>query len=794
MTGANVKALGQHFTPPAVAQVLGALSLRRDTTRIVDPTCGNGQLLIEALRQFPGSGRYDVVGVELDRGHAVVAKRQLTALGSRARVRIVSDDVFQAAAGVGARGCRGPLIGFDAVIGNPPYVRYQASDAAGNHGVAPGSIDMKTRVAKRIRSCLLSSSLSRPVASLDELLNATEPWLAKRDAPEILDPLERDWIRLVTNYSGLADLALPVWLLSRALSKPGGVVGLVTTESIYNRMYGKLLRYFMLRFMEPVLTIRQEGRGWFPNAQVRAAVVVVRRRTDSAARMSLRERASIAGGRVPHVTLMRTANLATQDGFDELSRRLGLEPDLPEPQRSSRIASAMLEGKSFDGAWVIEQQTEQLLIQRLIDDLGGVRGELLTRLEGPCTRQVTCVSSGTMSPAHRYFTAVFKSKVPSTTRFVPLALLADVHQGLRTGCNRFFYVPATADAVHEWMRWRANETDRKSGKLASTSDSAVVSVSLPGIGRRDVPCAYLRPTIKSQGEARLWEKSGQPPTTFLVAAGTGTRAVDLKALRSLPPGWLAVWKTDGLHRLPQVLDEYISIAETWDLQSPSGPVRPFELSAVAPNVRIPDGNKHRSMENQPPMPSWWYSLTLKERHVAPVFVSRVNSESIHAFANHPRYPFVVDANFSTLTPNGEWSSHQLVAYLNTTMAAVWLERHATPMGGGALKVEAAHLRELPVPLLSSACMQELSVIGRRMTSQAFDAGGPTLSRQATEAVARGMLAGARTDRACDQAEEALQVMRTARAPRDTSSLLAGFEKSTSAVCSFPDATQGAQLA
>jgi hypothetical protein len=95
-------------------------------------------------------------------------------------------------------------------------------------------------------------------------------------------------------------------------------------------------------------------------------------------------------------------------------------------------------------------------------------------------------------------------------------------------------------------------------------------------------------------------------------------------------------------------------------------------------------------------------------------VPRVNGKGVEAFSNHQQSPFVVDANFSTLFESDSWPTPMLLAYLNSVLVEAWLEEHATPMGGGALKVEAAHLRNLPTPELSADSMARLGVLGDAM--------------------------------------------------------------------------------
>ncbi len=86
----DVAELGQVFTPPAVVDAM--LALRRNSGRVLEPSCGDGAF---ALR-LPGC-----VALELDPRHAPPGA--------------LCQDFFAYA----------PTRKFDTIIGNPPYVRFQ---------------------------------------------------------------------------------------------------------------------------------------------------------------------------------------------------------------------------------------------------------------------------------------------------------------------------------------------------------------------------------------------------------------------------------------------------------------------------------------------------------------------------------------------------------------------------------------------------------------------------------------------------------------------------------------------
>lgn len=120
------KARGAYFTPPAIADFLARWAIGGNPeARVLDPSCGEAAFLVAAgahLRELgaaaPDPGR--LVGVDVHEGSLDAAGRELAAHGLRAR--LVAADVFELVP-PGRPGA--PLPAMDAVVGNPPFIRYQ---------------------------------------------------------------------------------------------------------------------------------------------------------------------------------------------------------------------------------------------------------------------------------------------------------------------------------------------------------------------------------------------------------------------------------------------------------------------------------------------------------------------------------------------------------------------------------------------------------------------------------------------------------------------------------------------
>lgn len=114
------KRLGAWYTPAALAEPLAAWAIRRPDDRILDPSCGDGAFLAAAadrLRRLGGgaAAHGELAGFDIDGGAARAAAERLRAAG-RPDARIESADFLA---------CDPAQRPFDAVVGNPPYIRFQ---------------------------------------------------------------------------------------------------------------------------------------------------------------------------------------------------------------------------------------------------------------------------------------------------------------------------------------------------------------------------------------------------------------------------------------------------------------------------------------------------------------------------------------------------------------------------------------------------------------------------------------------------------------------------------------------
>jgi adenine-specific DNA methylase len=121
------KARGAFFTPEPIAEYLAAWAVADNPqARVLDPTCGEAVFLLAAGRHLLAAGCEPkdlderLFGVDLHSSSLDEARSLLKADGLDARLKV--DDFFSVPTPA-QLGC--PFPEMDAVIGNPPFVRYQ---------------------------------------------------------------------------------------------------------------------------------------------------------------------------------------------------------------------------------------------------------------------------------------------------------------------------------------------------------------------------------------------------------------------------------------------------------------------------------------------------------------------------------------------------------------------------------------------------------------------------------------------------------------------------------------------
>jgi hypothetical protein len=633
---ARRKQLGQYFTGLRTGRLLAALAVRRGQNRIVDPMAGHGDLLESAaerakrLRLNP----HELMGVEIEPEAARLGQWRVERCAKEfgfARGSFIHGDAFATTTW--------PSLGrFDLVITNPPYVRYQM--------LSNGDRDESMK-----------------------LLNADETRRALERLADQMAPPEEGliWRSLIRSYSGLADLSVPSWFLCGLLTAPSGVLALVVPQTWLNRDYARIARYFFLRLFQPLAVVQESGQRWFRDALVPVSLVVGRRLSSAEALIPLLQRSNF-GKSTPFAEIDSTAASACSHVGS------AFQGDDPEGEFAAWLdrGTGTRVGLSLKRvSW--ESQRDEVI--------AATKGaEWLRRLEGDLsTGKIEVPSAGVLpaSIAHHLPADYLRNSRPLSLE--PIR----VGQGLRTGCNAFFYVDVA-------------------GEVTDGESVPILTHDLFNRKRIEIPAAALKPVLRKQSEL----SNIQIATNALRG-----RLLDLRRwlLPENAPSDEAA-RQNAWQVMPKALAEYVRRAARTHVVRGKTRIMIPSLSAVKPNGLGPDETTKSPLLLRDDVARMWYMVPdFSPRHMAALCVPRIIHDEPSAILNSEP-PVLIDANFSTLWCEGNgWSAEAVFAILNSTWGELCMEALAATLGGGALKLEATHLRQLPVPSFSESQKQSLRI-------------------------------------------------------------------------------------
>lgn len=493
---------------------------------------------------------------------------------------------------------------------------------------------------------------------------------------QTLSPADRDaFLVLAEHYSGLSDLAVPSWILCAALVKVGGTLAMVVPDAWLNRDYASVVQYLLARWFRVEYIVEDAHAAWFPDAQVKTTLLVARR---------IPARASVSyWDKEEYLHMVLPSSLATADslvGRSDLGNKK--QPELGFAKMAASVLKGSRESLLPGVLW-----HKVKIADKAAAAVARGRGEEWFRCLEP---------EAPANDSNCYFLPpVLAGWFGDYRDFTNLSEIGvEVGQGLRTGANEFFYAEVTkvgAQASHV--------------RLSKLFDSASVSI----------PSACVPRVVRKQSDL---------PEGF---------AIDPAAIKGVAlafHGW-ALPEDAGAAKakpLPHSAADHIRVAARTSIDGPGSKLLPL-LTAVSPNVRASNGRTGAPAR-------FWYMLPdFAPRHRPDLFIARVNAQRPRILLN-PNRTALVDANFSTVwvREKAVVSPYALLAFLNSSVAALLFEHLGSVMGGGALKLESTHVRTMPVPRLSPKCWQVLDVLGKKLA----EAGGEKVLRRIDAEVCKAM--------------------------------------------------------
>lgn len=598
------KRYGQYFSGEKVASLLVALlPYNLHFKSIIDPMVGSGDLLFAAKSRYHSAEK--IVGIDIDREVLNLCKKKIP------DVEISIEDAFTSKKIKESNG-------WDLVITNPPYVRYQTLKTNGDIGLPNGE-----ELRRHLLECITDS--------------------------KILDEEERRlYFDISKHYSGLSDMAVPSWILCASIVKKGGYLAMVVPETWLNREYALPIHYLLLRCFEIIVVAKDTESVWFKNAEVRTCLVIARRKSNERLQLSYKET----------LLLDLNAELAGKDSLVDNLLYNGLEK-YDALDEILKLKSDTV-GKGFS----IKTMSSSALFPELMKELylrSWIRDEdrLKIKVNDKLPKEI-------------------KSLVESAND-IEYNTLEEcgwcLGQGMRTGANEFFY----ATIILESGEKKLVQTEQWHGKKIL------------------VDSVNVRRTLKNRREVKHLCVDFNDLNKCIFYIQEQVRKEDLNRISNSV--------IDNYDVMDVELDDYISDAENYI--SPSRKKFFRELSAVKTNEKKDSEGYVR----------FWYMLPpLKERHIPNLCVPRICGNSAEALyiRQSVENEIVVDANFITLWNSDFSAQMRAYALLNSTWAKCYLEVIGTTMGGGALKIEASHMRKLLFPKISQEKKLELETAGNML--------------------------------------------------------------------------------
>ena len=568
---------------------------------IIDPMVGKGDLLSAVVAK--ATKNVQMLGVEIDEPVAIACQNRLP------QANIICEDAFQSKAVITEKG-------WDLVITNPPYVRYQLQND--DNSVMP--------TGNAIRDNLFT------------LLNQ----LSYLDAEE-----KQLLLQITQNYSGLSDMAVPSWILCASLVKAGGILAMVVPETWLNREYAKPIQYLLLKTFDVLTIARDVNACWFDNALVRTCLIVAKKKKIVPLSETSGEKTlfvDLGAGLVGERSLVDNLTWNGLSGEKALIDLL-----------TSKVNAA-------DNDFVLESRSTMSLFPQMLAS----------------QRIPKWMSSGDFqaqnnaSQLPRELDSILNS-VPEQAYMTLGDLRIHCGQGLRSGANEFFYLEIAGEADDKYSLFTSKWFGR--GRTIEVPKKFIIRCVQ---NRRQVTGLVANPQTLETGV--LYLQDHIRPQDFNVCTHNAAERYKV---------------------LPSALNDYISTAEKY--KNPRG-ISFREYSAVKPNEKKINSKYER----------FWYMLPqLAPRHLPNLCITRVSSTAADCvyIPQSEENPIAVDANFVTLWGSSEETIKICLALLNSTWSKCYLELLCTVMGGGALKIEASHVRQLLFPKLNRRQLQRLSKYG-----------------------------------------------------------------------------------
>ncbi len=422
---------GQFYTRPEVVDIINAFAIRNGEATVLDPGCGGGTFLVRAYarkrRLAPRLGHQallaGVYGTDISPFAAHLstinlATRDLVEEANYPRVRrgdffdlVLGEEFLLLPGRKRAESVTVPL--FDAIVGNPPYVRQEDVPA-----------DAKVRYSARAKASGLLAG-------------------------------------------GRSDLHVYFWGHALSLMKPDATLGFLASSQWLDAEYGFQLQAWLLEHFRIRAIIESRGEPWFVGARVETAATIAEREADSKARDDNLIR--FVQVRRPMAELLQgdDTNAGALQAAEEMRDAiLSCKTDTVTEGWRVRVRC---QGDLRDDGMRLGQRTKNKLIYA-----GGKWG---IPLRAPDLWEELLKVGG--------------------ARWKPLAELAEIRFGIKSGCDDFFYIgDHSAHGLSEFAE--AGMFEKHYGVPRAEVANGIVTLAMTGVKEvHPIETRYLAPIVHS---------------------------------------------------------------------------------------------------------------------------------------------------------------------------------------------------------------------------------------------------------------------------------------------------------
>lgn len=624
------KHLGQYFSGNSIASLLANLAGFTNAKTIIDPMCGTGDMLAACNPSKYSNKSY--FGIEIDDD---VWNLSLQRFQTNQNVNLIHGNSFH------PKILRAlSTIQYDLVITNPPYVRYQT--------IATNKIN----TPEYLNTSEIKQNL---IISLSNFKH--------------LDTKDKEQLKLlISNYSGLSDLAVPSWILCALITKVGGHIAMVVPQTWLTREYATVIHYLLLRWFRIEYIVEDGNSVWFPKAQIKTTLIVAKR---------IKRKESILSWKNESFTYCKVFSEAIND--TSLVGRIF--PGNSNPEKSF---TKIIKKPSFKHHLFTKSNISLALFAKDLK-LKAATLRWYKSLE-PRYSKVSIRFNSVRVPSD--LSEWLENHTPALQSLSDLGV--NVSQGLRTGANIFFYL----DIVKH----------TKQGMLSLPQKPFEQKPIL-------IPSQFYKEVIRKQSDLdESYSVSNYKPRGIVLSLQHGICSEDISSLSRMTT------KENNYQLVPSQLNKHIQEAALTNIGNESRPKYIPTLSAVRPNTKLWNPSKPDEL------PRYWYMLPeFTRRHYPDLFIPRVNSQHPLTRLNNKRY--LIDANFSTVwisDANSKFNNYTLLAFFNSSWSIIAMEEYGTVMGGGALKLEANQIKKLPIPILNNISTSKLTLLGEQLTQNKND--------------------------------------------------------------------------